>query len=75
MANLAAVKRMKEERVVQVVDRLAKVQGLRDVCVVEIEEGIVVQGLAHRSKRNVDYFVYKTQLLSHKQLEKLAHGL
>jgi hypothetical protein len=75
MARLARPKRMEDKRVVQVVARLAKAQGLRDVYMVKVAEGILLQGLARRRKKNVDYLVCKTQLLSYEELEKLATGL
>ncbi len=75
MARVARPKRMEDKRVVQVVARLAKAQGLRDVYMVKVAEGILLQGLARRRKRNIDYLVCKTQLLSYEELEKLATGL
>lgn len=75
MARVARPKKMKHERMVEVVARLAKAQGLRDVYMVEVAEGILLQGLARRNKKNVVYLVCRTQLLSYEELEKLASGL
>jgi len=75
MANPAAAKRMDYERVLQSIGRLAEEQRLRDICILEVEGGMVLQGQALVSTREDYQLVSKTQVLSHTDLEKLTREL
>lgn len=75
MANQAAPGRIDYERVLQAIGRLAQQQRLRDVCVLEVEGGMVMQGEALVSTREGYHRVSDTRVLSHDELEKLVRGL
>jgi len=75
MANPAAARKMEYERVLRAVGRLAQEQRLRDICILEVEGGIVLQGQALISTRDGYQLVPKTKVLSHDDLEKLAYEL
>jgi len=75
MANPAAAKRMDYERVLQAIGRLAEEQRLRDICILEVGGGMVLQGQALVSTREDYQLVSKTQVLSHTDLQKLTREL
>lgn len=75
MANPSAAKRMKYERTLQAVGRLAEKQRLRDICILEVEGGVVLQGQALVSTRDALHLVSKTKVLSHEDLAKLIREL
>jgi hypothetical protein len=71
----AAARRMEYERVFQAVGREAQRQKLRDICLLEVEGGIVLQGHALVSTRDGYQLTFETQVLSHGDLEKLMREL
>lgn len=75
MANPAAVRRRDYERVLQAIGRLAEEQRLRNICILEVEGGMVLQGQALISTREDYHLVPKTQVLSHEDLERLIREL
>ncbi len=75
MANPGAAKKMKYEPVLRAVGRLAEAKRLRDICVLEVEGGIVLQGQALVSTRDDYQLVSRTQVLSHDDLQKLTREL
>jgi hypothetical protein len=75
MANPSAAKRLKWERTLQAVGRLAENQRLRDICILEVEGGVVLQGQALVSTRDGYHLVSKTKVLSHEDLAKLIREL
>jgi hypothetical protein len=75
MANPAAARRMSYERALQAIGRRAEEQRLRDICILEVEGGMALQGQALVSTREGYQLVSKTQVLSHEDLEKLAREL
>ncbi len=72
MAYPAERKRMDYEQVLQAVGRLVAEQRLREICILEVEAGIVLQGQALVGTSEGYQLVPRTQLLSHEDLEKLA---
>ena len=75
MANPSAAKRMRYERTLQAVGRLAEKQRLRDICILEVAGGVVLQGQALVSTRDGYHLVSKTKVLSHEDLAKLIREL
>ncbi|MGB3906107.1 MAG: hypothetical protein WBB22_14440 [Anaerolineae bacterium] len=75
MANPSAAKKLRWERTLQAVGRLAENQRLRDICILEVEGGVVLQGQALVSTRDGYHLVSKTKVLSHEDLAKLIREL
>jgi len=75
MANQAVAGRTDYEYILQAIGRLAQQQRLRDICVLEVEGGMVVQGEAVVSTREGYHRVSNTRVLSHEDLDKLVRGL
>ncbi len=63
------------ERVLQAVGRLAENQRLRDICILEVEGGVVLQGQALVSTREGYHVASRTKVLSHEDLDKLMREL
>jgi hypothetical protein len=47
-------------------------QRLRDICILEVEGGIVLQGQALVSTREGYHLISKTRVLSHEDLEQMT---
>ncbi len=75
MASAAAARRTSYERMFQAIGRLAEKQRLRDICILEIAGGVVVQGQAMVSTRDGYQLVSNTRVLGHDDLEKLVREL
>ena len=75
MADPSAARRMDYERVLQALGRLAEEKNLRDLCILEVDGGLVLQGQALVSTRDGYQLVTRTRVLSHKELEKLTREL
>jgi len=75
MASPSAVRDLKYERTLQAIGRLAEKQRLRDLCVLEVEGGILLQGRALVSTRDGFNLVSKTRVLSHDDLEQMIREL
>lgn len=75
MASPSAAKSLNYERVLQAVGRLAEKQRLRDVCVLEVEGGVVLQGRALVNTRDGFNLVSKTRVLGHTDLEQMIRDL
>jgi hypothetical protein len=54
---------------------MAESQRLRDICILEVEGGVVLQGQALVSTREAYNVVSRTRVLSHEDLEKLVRQL
>jgi hypothetical protein len=63
------------ERTLQAIGRMAESQRLRDICILEVEGGVVLQGQALVSTREAYNVVSRTRVLSHEDLEKLVRQL
>ncbi len=63
------------ERTLQAIGRMAESQRLRDICILEVEGGLVLQGQALVSTREAYNVVSRTRVLSHEDLEKLVREL
>jgi hypothetical protein len=61
--------------VLQAIGRLAENQRLRDICILEVEGGVVLQGEALVTTRESYHRVSRTRVLSHEDLEKLIREL
>lgn len=72
MAHPAKPKRMDYEQVLQAIGRLVGEQRLRDICILEVEGGMVLQGQALVGTTEGYQLVPRTKLLNHEDLEKLA---
>jgi hypothetical protein len=75
MANRAAARTISYERALQAIGRQVEERRLRDICILEVEGGLVLQGQAIVSTREGYQLVSKTEVLSHEDLEKLAREL
>jgi hypothetical protein len=75
MASPSAVRELKYERTLQAIGRLAEKQRLRDLCILEVEGGILLQGRALVSGREGFNLVSKTRVLSHDDLEQMIREL
>lgn len=75
MVSAAAARRTNYERLFQAIGRLAEKQRLRDICVLEIAGGVVVQGRAMVSTRDGYQLVANTRVLDHDDLDKLMREL
>jgi|GEM_PF-1525203 len=75
MADTSAARRLKYERALQAVGRMIETQRLRDICILEVEGGLVLQGQALVSTREGYNLISKTRVLSHEDLEQMAREL
>ena len=75
MASPSTAKSLNYERVLQAIGRLAEKQRLRDLCVLEVEGGLLLQGQALVSSRDGFNLVSKTKILSHNDLERMIREL
>ena len=75
MAGRGASERMDYELVFRALGRLAKERGMRDVIVMEFEQGMVFQGYVVVSTTEGYALSFKTETLSHEDLKKLVHDL
>lgn len=72
MASPHAGRPLNYERVLQAIGRLAEKQRLRDLCILEVEGGVVLQGRALVSTSTGFNLVSRTRVLSHSDLEELV---
>lgn len=75
MAAVPTARRLKYERVLQAIGRMIENERLREVCILEVEGGMVLQGQALVSTREGYNLVSKTRVLSHEDLDQMAHQL
>jgi len=75
MASPSAAKSLSYERTLQAIGRLAEKQRLRDLCVLEVDGGILLQGRALVSTREGFNLISKTRVLSHDDLEQMIREL
>ncbi|MGB9300468.1 MAG: hypothetical protein WCD51_07735 [Anaerolineae bacterium] len=75
MASPSAVKGLGYERRLQAIGRLAEKQRLRDLCVLEVEGGVLLQGRALVSTREGFNLISKTRVLSHDDLDQMIREL
>jgi hypothetical protein len=75
MPNPFGGKRINYEQALRAIGHLAEEQRLRDVCVLEIEGGMVLQGDALVGTSQGYQLVPRTQEFSRKDLEDLARDL
>lgn len=75
MVSPPAARNLDYERVLQAIGRLAEKQRLRDLCVLEVEGGVLLQGRALVSSRDGFNLVPKTKVLSHTDLERMIREL
>lgn len=75
MVSPPAAKSLSYERALQAIGRLAEKQRLRDVCILEVEGGIVLQGRALLSTRDAFNLVSRTKVLSHEDLDQMIREL
>jgi hypothetical protein len=71
MAEKPKPRRLRYEESLLAAARYAERERLRDICVIEVEGGLVVQGQAMVSTREGFTLALKTQVLSHEELERL----
>jgi hypothetical protein len=75
MTSPPGAKNLNYERALQAIGRLAEKQRLRDVCILEVEGGIVLQGRALLSTRDAFNLVSRTRVLSHEELDQMIREL
>ncbi|HUW96457.1 MAG TPA: hypothetical protein VMW58_11780 [Anaerolineae bacterium] len=75
MASPSAARGLNYERTLQAIGRLAEKQRLRDLCILEVEGGVVLQGRALVSSRDGFNLISKTRILSRDDLERMMRGL
>jgi len=66
---------MNYERVLQAVGRLAEKQRLRDLCILELEGGLVLQGHALVNTSTGFNLVPRTKVLSRNDLDQMVREL
>lgn len=71
MAEQPQPRRLRYEDALQAVGRYAEKERLRDICLLEVEGGMVIQGRAIINTREGFDFVLRTKILSHDDLERL----
>jgi hypothetical protein len=71
MSEKVQGRKLRYEEALQAVGRFAEKERLRDICLMEVEGGMVVQGLALISTRQGFNLALKTQILSYEDLGKL----
>jgi hypothetical protein len=75
MPNPSGNRALNYERALQAIGRLAEKQRLRDLCVLEVEGGLVLQGRALVSAREGFNLVSRTRVLSHDELDQMIRDL
>lgn len=75
MASPSGNRGLNYERALQAIGRLAEKQRLRDLCVLEVEGGLVLQGRALVSAREGFNLVSRTRVLSHDELDRMIRDL
>jgi hypothetical protein len=75
MASPADSRALRYERTLQAVGRLAEKQRLRDLCILEVDGGLVLQGRALVSARDGFNLVSRTRVLSHDELDRMIRDL
>jgi hypothetical protein len=75
MASPSGKRALNYERALQAIGRLAGKQRLRDLCVLEVEGGLVLQGRALVSAREGFNLVSRTRVLSHDELDQMIRDL
>jgi hypothetical protein len=75
MASSPGARNLNYERALQAVGRLAEKQRLRDICILEVEGGVVLQGWALLSTREAFNLVSRTRVLSHDELDQMIREL
>jgi hypothetical protein len=75
MASPSGVRGLSYERTLQAIGRLAEKQRLRDLCVLEVEGGVLLQGRALVSTREGFNLISKTRVLSHDDLDQMIREL
>jgi hypothetical protein len=75
MASPSGSRVLNYERALQAIGRLAEKQRLRDLCVLEVEGGLVLQGRALVSAREGFNLVSRTRVLSHDELDQMIKDL
>ncbi len=63
--------RLSYEQVLQAVGRYAEKERLRDICLLEVERGMIIQGRALISTREGFNYDLRTKILSHDDLKRL----
>ncbi|MFQ6000160.1 MAG: hypothetical protein ACE5LG_00660 [Anaerolineae bacterium] len=71
MSEQPQPRRLRYEEALQAVGRYAEKERLRDICLLEVEGGIVIQGRALINTREGFDFTLRTKILSHDDLERL----
>jgi len=71
MAEQPQPRRLRYEEALRAVGRYAEKERLRDICLLEVEGGMVIQGQALISIREGFDYVLRTEVLSHDDLERL----
>ena len=66
---------MNYERILQAVGRLAEKQRLRDLCILEVEGGLVLQGRALVNTSTGFNLVSRTKVFSHSELDRMVKEL
>jgi hypothetical protein len=75
MPSSSGSRALNYERALQAIGRLAEKQRLRDLCVLEVEGGLVLQGRALVSAREGFNLVSRTRVLSHDELDQMIRDL
>ena len=71
MAEQPQPRKLRYEEALQAVGRYAEKERLRDLCLLEVEGGMVVQGRALISTREGFDLALRTKVLSYEELERL----
>jgi len=71
MAEQPQPRRLRYEEALRAVGRYAEKERLRDICLLEVEGGMVIQGRALINTREGFDFALRTKILSHDDLERL----
>jgi len=71
MAEGPQPRRLRYEEALQAVGRYVEKERLRDICLLEVEGGMVIQGQALISTREGYNFALRTEILSDDDLERL----
>lgn len=71
MAEQPQPRRLRYEEALQAAGRYAEKELLRDICLLEVEGGMVIQGQAIISTREGFNLALRTKILSHDDLERI----
>ncbi len=71
MAEQPQPRKLRYEEALQAVGRYAEKERLRDLCLLEVEGGMVVQGHALISTREGFDLALRTKVLSYEELERV----